>query len=288
MRRYFSVIVGDGCNAACPFCIAPERMKDATEPFPVDRAVEAARWAAAQGATVASVSGGGEPLMLAARSPETFQSLTDALADLFPKRDLHSNYAVPAGIRRARLYPGYTDLTVSLWPDAATNRAYMRNAAFDRTVAALRAERDAGATRALRLSAVLGTDWARSVTDIEGYVQFAASLGASAITLRPMVTATTADGQDPAWITARRLDGATVERWLDAAGHPRVATTVRDAAVFDVSGVKVCCYRYAAETGEPDTDFWFFRPSVSTGKYGLFTDYADDSTAVAPLVQVAA
>lgn len=287
MRRYFSVIVGDGCNARCPFCIAPDAMKDASEPLPVRSALTAAAWAAARGASVASVSGGGEPLMLAARDPQRFQNLSDGLAALFPKRDLHSNYAVPAGISRASLYPAYTDLTVSLWPDAPTNREYMRNAAFDRTVDLLRREHANGATRRLRLSAVLGSDWATGMHEIDRYVYFAAALGASAVTLRPLMS-NDLSSQSQDWIERRRLDGSVVQGWLDDAGYERIDTTVRDAAVYDVRGLTVCVYRYAAETGEPDTDFWYFRPSAADGTYGLYTDYTDDSTLVTDWEQVAA
>ena len=279
-RRYFSVIVGEGCNARCTFCIAPDRMKDAAESLPVDQALAAAAWAAAQGATVGSVSGGGEPLMLAVRNAEGFDRLSHGLAALFSKVDLHSNYAVPVGIRKADLYPTYTDLTVSLWPTAEVTRTYLGTATHDRTVATLLAEQASGAPRRLRLSATLGQDWARSITDIRDYAAFARHVGATAITLRPLITPPLGAPTAATWIAERRLDGATVTEWLHQARYPVIASTVRNAEVFDVDGVKVCVYRYAAETGEPDTDFFYFRPSTRTGTYGLYTDYSDDTTLV--------
>lgn len=285
MRRYFSVIIGDGCNARCAFCIAPEQVKNAAEEFPLDRALAAAQHAAAAGAAVASVSGGGEPLMLALKNPDIFEALSVGLADLFPKVDLHSNYAIPVAIRKANLYPTYTDLTVSLWPDAATNRAYLGTATFDRTVATLVNEYDQGTPRRLRLSATLGTDWARNLDDITNYARFAKSLGASAVTLRPLVTPPEATPDTAAWIAQRRLDGATVASWLHDEGVPVRSTTVRDAEVFDLDGVAVCVYRYAIEDDLLDSDFYYFRPATTTGTYATFTDYhrdvSDDDMAVA-------
>lgn len=280
-RRYFSVIVGEDCNARCAFCIAPETVKKAAEPFPVERAVEAARLAAAAGAAVASVSGGGEPLMLALKNRPAFTALTDSLADLFPKRDLHSNYAVPAAVRKTSLYPAYTHLTVSLWPNAEVNRTYLGTSTFDRTVDLLRQEVTQQSPRSLRLSATLGTDWMQSIDDLYAYAEFAKSVGATAITLRPLVTPPHGDADAAEWISRRRLDGKIVAGWLHAAATPVQSTTVRDADVFDIDGVATCIYRYAIEDHALDEDFYYFRPSTATGRYGLFTDYHEDLTPLA-------
>lgn len=273
-RRYFSVIVGDGCNARCPFCIAPARLKRATEPLPVDRLRAASTYALAQGAAVASLSGGGEPLLFGLRQRDAYQAVLNTLT-AYPKRDLHSNYSIDPLGHKLDAYPAFTDVTVSLLADEQTNRAYMGYTRYEITRRLI--ARDAGRAR-FRLSAALGSDWARGPEDLDAYLRFARGLGAVAVTFRELQPPAH-DVAARAWIAERHLPGAQAAQWL-AERWPVSRTTVRGADVYDADGLQVCVYRYARQDDEPDRDFLFFRPHTLTGRYGLFCDYDDDTTEI--------
>lgn len=68
VRKYFSVIIGAGCNAKCPFCISPALMKNSTGDIHREEVENALAVAREFGCEVASVSGGGEPLLLARKT----------------------------------------------------------------------------------------------------------------------------------------------------------------------------------------------------------------------------
>lgn len=262
-RRYFSIIVGAGCNAACPFCIAPPAMKDA-EPLPLEEMARVARLARRAGAEVASVSGGGEPLMLERIAPSSWEALLEAVAP-YPKRDLHSNFSITP---RLDLLPAFTHVTVSLWKDRETTRAYLGRDFHEKIVANLKANE-----LPLRLSAVMGRDWCRGPADISDYVALARELGAEQVTLREMQAA---PHSDIGWMDGRRIGADAVEPWLAELGDP-TASTVRESPVYVIDGVEVCAYRYAPDA--EDVDFVYFRPDAS-GTYGLFTDYDNDDCRV--------
>jgi molybdenum cofactor biosynthesis enzyme MoaA len=275
-RRYFSVIVGAGCNARCPFCIASEVMKNGAEDFPVEKFAQAVSYALEQGSEVASVSGGGEPLLLALRQPQVFQQISEHLACHFSKRDLHSNYSIDLSLRQVDLFPAYSDVTVSLLPTASLNQEYMGYSRFQQSVNLV--QRDQRRAN-FRLSAILGKDWIRNVDDVISYVRWAKTLGVSSVTLRTLQKPRHQEASTD-WINERFLDGREVDRWLEARFSQERAI-LRDTALYAIEGVSVCCYRYARETEQAsDQDFLFFRPHTEEGRYGLFTEYDLDESEI--------
>lgn len=219
---------------------------------------------------MASVSGGGEPIMLERVSPKSWTRLLEIVAP-FPKRDLHSNFSIAP---RATLSPAFTHLTVSLWKDRETTGAYLGRDFHDKIVANLRDVRAGAKELPLRLSAVMGSDWCRGPADIADYVTLARELGAEQVTLREMAAAPHADTD---WMDSRFLKAEAVEPWIAELGEMK-SLTVRESPIYEVDGLEVCVYRYAPDAA--DVDFIYFRPDAN-GRYGLFTDYDNDECRVA-------
>jgi len=265
MRRYFSIIIGEGCNARCPFCISRPGVKSAN-PMDIEELRLAAQFARREGSEVCSVSGGGEPLLMAAKYKSEWGELVNAI-ECFSKRDLHSNLSIwPQGA----MIEQFSDLTISLWPQREITTRYMGRDLHDRIIT--NCARIPGNIN-LRVSSVIGRDWCSDSEQVLDMVDLAKQLGAKQLTLRELQNA---QHLDQTWMQEYHLPLAGVEEWL-ASGFPLIRQTAHGSPVFEVEGLEVCCYNYS-KPGQ-DQEFLFFRPD-SYGRYGLFTDYQDDSCRV--------
>jgi hypothetical protein len=186
---------------------------------------------------------------------------------IYPKRDLHSNYSIKP---LSDISESFTHLTVSLWPTDKISKKYFGRDLHQRIIDNLLSRPD---NVPLRLSAVLGNDWCLDIDDILTYISLAKRVGANQVTLREAQPS----GTNSNWLDDKFLAGSTVEQWIKEC-YQTVSSGPRQSPVFDVDGIEVCVYRYPGP--ELDQDFYYYRPSIVTGEYGLYTDYLDEKSLI--------